>query len=92
MCVSASGAPGPMCARVRACSASSVGVACTIREGYAPGITKIVQGSPKLWANFRALMGIFIAVEILGQVSQFGPTPGTIFVHALYRPRLSQAR
>jgi hypothetical protein len=35
-------------------------------------ITKIVQGWPKLWANFRAL--IRILVKLLGQVLQFGPT------------------
>ena len=36
------------------------------------GQMKIIQGWPKLWANFRALIGI--SATVLGQVSQFGPT------------------
>ena len=35
--------------------------------------TKIVQGWPKLWANVRAVIGI--SVKVLGQASQFWPTP-----------------
>jgi hypothetical protein len=40
-------------------------------HGGSPG-TKIVQGWPKLWADFRARSGF--SVKLLGQVSQFGPT------------------
>ena len=50
-------------------------------------ITKIVQGWPKLWANFRALIGVLS--KSVGPASQFGPNPVQFFVAELWR---NQAR
>jgi hypothetical protein len=46
--------------------------ACAVACSAAGRETKTVQGWPKLWANFRTLIGT--SVKVSGQVSQFGPT------------------
>ena len=48
---------------------------CVVTRGAAAVCveTKIAQGWPKLWANLKALIGVF-SDEKLGQILQFGPT------------------
>ena len=50
------------------------------------GAMKIVQGWPKLWPKFKALIGIFS--QSVGAVGRVGPTPATltIFFPTPYTP------